>query len=375
MRRSFVCPHRRGVRDGVGTVSSAPEGISCGPACAHAYPEGEEVALTPVAASGSSFEAWGGSCQGADACTVRMGGARSVTASFSLDVGGSLIPTVEPLLLSVARSGNGSGDVSSIPGGVSCGSVCTAGFVPGTSVTLTALPRTGSAFDSWIGCDTEIATVCTVAMGTARTVTASFTLLSYELSLALQGSGSGWVTSEPSGINCGVDCAANYDFGTVVILSPNVETGSALVGWTGGGCSGTGPCAVAVAGATPATATFIATFGLTVNRTGAGAGSVTSSPAGISCPSDCVEAYEVGTVVTLTPTPGANSLFSGWSGSGCGGTGSCVVTMSAARTVTATFVKTFQLTVSTSGAGTVTSTPSGINCGSDCPRPTRRTPW
>jgi hypothetical protein len=40
--------------------------------------------------------------------------------------------------------------------------------------------------------------------------------------------------------------------------------------------------------------------------------------------------------------------------------------MSAARFVTATFVNTYSLTVSTSGNGAVTSTPSGINCGSDC---------
>ena len=81
-------------------------------------------------------------------------------------------------------------------------------------------------------------------------------------------------------------------------------------------------------------------FTLTVATAGSGGGTVTSSPAGISCASDCTESYTIGTVVTLTATPAAGSVFSGWSGGGCSGTGTCVVTMSAAATVTATFSST-----------------------------------
>jgi hypothetical protein len=75
---------------------------------------------------------------------------------------------------------------------------------------------------------------------------------------------------------------------------------------------------------------------LTVTKGGSGSGTVTSVPAGISCGSDCSEAYASGTSVTLTAAPAAGSTFAGWSGA-CTGTGSCVVTMSAARAVTATF--------------------------------------
>jgi hypothetical protein len=78
-------------------------------------------------------------------------------------------------------------------------------------------------------------------------------------------------------------------------------------------------------------------YALTVATAGTGSGSVTSSPAGISCASDCTESYAIGTVVTLTTTPAAGSTFAGWSGGGCTGTGACVVTMSAATSVTATF--------------------------------------
>ena len=75
---------------------------------------------------------------------------------------------------------------------------------------------------------------------------------------------------------------------------------------------------------------------LTVTKAGTGSGTVTSSPAGINCGSDCSESYASGTNVTLTAAPGAGSTFAGWSGA-CSGTGSCAVTMSAARSVTATF--------------------------------------
>ena len=67
-----------------------------------------------------------------------------------------------------------------------------------------------------------------------------------------------------------------------------------------------------------------------------GSGSVTSSPAGIACGSTCSARFNSGTSVTLTATPAAGSVFSRWSG-GCSGLGSCVVSMKAAKSVTAIF--------------------------------------
>jgi hypothetical protein len=67
---------------------------------------------------------------------------------------------------------------------------------------------------------------------------------------------------------------------------------------------------------------------LTLNKTGGGSGAVFASPAGLT--------YDEGTVVTVTATPSAGSVFTGWSGA-CSGTGACTVTMSADRTVAANF--------------------------------------
>ncbi len=78
------------------------------------------------------------------------------------------------------------------------------------------------------------------------------------------------------------------------------------------------------------------TRSLSVATAGTGAGSVTSSPSGISCGVTCTASFASGTAVTLTATPAANSTFSGWDGA-CSGTGTCTVSMTRARSVTATF--------------------------------------
>lgn len=105
---------------------------------------------------------------------------------------------------------------------------------------------------------------------------------------------------------------------------------------------------------------------LSVALAGSGSGTVTSSPAGINCPATCSANFrKVGTMVTLTATPASGSRFVGWSGA-CGGAGSCVVTMSQAESVTATFILIFPLNVTIAGSGTVTSSPSGITCPGVC---------
>jgi len=68
-----------------------------------------------------------------------------------------------------------------------------------------------------------------------------------------------------------------------------------------------------------------------------GGGSVASQPAGITCGSSCTANFAAGTAVTLTATPAAGQVFSGWGGACSGTAASCVLTLGSAQTVSAGF--------------------------------------
>jgi serine protease len=83
---------------------------------------------------------------------------------------------------------------------------------------------------------------------------------------------------------------------------------------------------------------------LNISETGNGSGTVTSSPPGINCGSTCYYSFGLNTSVTLTAVPSPQSIFTGWSGGGCSGSGTCIVTMSSGKSVTANFnLATYQI--------------------------------
>ena len=98
-----------------------------------------------------------------------------------------------------------------------------------------------------------------------------------------------------------------------------------------------------------------------------GSGTVTSTDGYINCPGICSHSYLSQTQVTLNAAAVSGWSFAGWSGGGCSGTGACHITMSQNESVSATFTQnSYQLSVSTSGSGTVTSTDGYINCPGTC---------
>ena len=80
--------------------------------------------------------------------------------------------------------------------------------------------------------------------------------LGISLSVTLDGTGSGSVTSDPAGIDCPGDCSETLDYGTVITLTAEADTSSTFSGWTGAGCSGTGNCVITMDTAKSVTATF-----------------------------------------------------------------------------------------------------------------------
>ena len=340
---------------GGGSVSSSPTGIDCGATCSASYESGALVTLTATPNAASIFTGWSGACSGTGQCLLAMDAAKSLTANFAPNT----------FALTVVKTGNGGGLLSSSPAGVDCGVTCSASYPAGTQVTLTPAPDANSSFGGWSGACIGTAP-CTVTMDAAKNLSGTFTRNTYALTVTRAGNGT--VTSAPLAIFCGATCAASFDSGTSVTLTALPERGATFTGWSGA-CTGTGTCVVPMNGARAVSATFVTnTFALIVAKSGAGTGSVSSSPAGVTCGLTCNATYDSGTVVTLSATPDSASIFSGWSGA-CSGTGQCLLSMDADKSVTAVFIpNTFLLTVSKNGngLGTVTSTPSGINCGTGC---------
>jgi hypothetical protein len=119
-------------------------------------------------------------------------------------------------------------------------------------------------------------------------------------------------------------------------LTGAAAANSTFAGWSGA-CTGTGNCTLTLDQDRAVTATFeLVKHTLTVSKAGSGAGTVTSSPAGIDCGGSCSAQFTQGTSVTLTGAAAANSTFAGWSGA-CTGTGNCTLTLDQDRAVTATF--------------------------------------
>jgi hypothetical protein len=183
-----------------------------------------------------------------------MDAARAVTASFGK----------ASFTLALAKAGTGAGTVTSSPAGVNCDEACvnaSTSWVVGFAVVLTATADATSTFAGWAGCDSTTGNTCNVSMDRAKSVTATFTRITYPLTVTVAGPG-GTVASTPAGIDCGFgrsSCSATYAAGTVVTLDRTVTGPAAgFVAW-GGACApaGTSPtCTFTMSSPISVTAAF-----------------------------------------------------------------------------------------------------------------------
>lgn len=247
--------------------------------------------------------------------------------------------------LTVQKTGLGGGTVTSSPGGITCGADCTEEYLDQTQVTLTATANSISVFTGWIGGGCSGTGVCAVTMSQAQTVVANFnTVPTARVTVSVTGGGG--VFGSGSGISCGdVDplpqvCSALVALGSTVTLNAFGDPGEYFRSWSGFPCVSeptNNTCTFTLTGDVSGNASFFSQPVLFVTKSGTGTGTVTSSPSGIDCGANCTYPYAPGTLVTLTATPNAGSTFTGWSGGGCTGTGTCVVNVNQSKTVTATF--------------------------------------
>ncbi|WP_242342219.1 InlB B-repeat-containing protein [Anaeromyxobacter terrae] len=328
-----------------GSVSGP--GISCASGatagCSTSVANGATVTLLAEPAPGSIFKSWT-NCTSVDGatCTVAMTSAKTVTATFQ--------PSEYPLTVSISGVSGASGSVAGPGIGCTPGATtgCSTSVANGATVTLVAEPAPGSLFKSWANCTSVSGTSCTVTMTGAKTVTATFMPSEYALTVSITGVYGASGTVSGPGISCApgatTGCSASVANGATVTLLAEPAPGSIFKSWANCTSADGATCTVTMTSAKTVTATFQpATYALTVSTTGLGHGTV-SGP-GIACStgsaSGCTAAIDNGATVTLDATPSSTcDTFSGWSGGGCTGTGACTVTMTSAKTVTASFGST-----------------------------------
>ncbi|MBL8522734.1 MAG: PQQ-binding-like beta-propeller repeat protein, partial [Betaproteobacteria bacterium] len=158
-----------------GRIVSTPPGIDCISQCSARFPAGTQVTLKAMPSELQIFVGWGfvyglGQCiqQTADTCTVND--TAFVRSQFDL----------KPAVVTVVKTGGGSGTVTSSSPGIDCGPTCTASLPGASSQVLTATPAPGSVFGGFSGCQ-YLSSTCEPYRFVASTVEARFELASEAL--------------------------------------------------------------------------------------------------------------------------------------------------------------------------------------------------
>ncbi len=155
-------------------------------------------------------------------------------------------------------------------------------------------------------------------MDSTQTLTANFAINTYPLTVTASGNGS--ISKSPD--------QATYEHGTVVTLTATPAAGYHFIGWTGDVTSSANPLDVTMDSSKTLTANFaINTYALSISVEN---GTVTKSPD--------LPVYIHGTTVTLTATPATGYRFAGWTGAETSSQNPLVVTMDAAKSLTAGFI-------------------------------------
>jgi hypothetical protein len=212
--------------------------------------------IAPGASSCTSFKLPGGIETGASELRVIANGISSAPVPVTVGAGGSGAHACPSYTLSLARSGAGSGTVSSAPAGIACGGTCSRAYANGTMIALKAAPVTGSTFAGWSGGGCSGTGVCIVTVNSNTSVTAKFSLVPETLAISKKGDGAGAVTSAPAGIDCGATCTHAYDYGSSVTLGARAAKGSSFAGWSGA-CAGNASCVLTMTATRAVAASFV----------------------------------------------------------------------------------------------------------------------
>jgi hypothetical protein len=314
-----------------GSVTEPGEGM-------FTYDEGTVVDLVAEADEGYRFDEWTGDVSTiedvyASETTITMNGDYSITANFIKQYDLTLSSTEGG---SVTEPGEG---------------VFT--YDEGTVVDLIATPGEGYRFDEWTGdvstIDDVYAATTTIPMNGDYSITANF-VKQYDLTTS---STEGGLVTEPG------EGMFTYDEGTVVDLVAEADEGYRFDEWTGDVSTiddvYAATTTIPMNGDYSITANFIKQYDLTLSSTEGG--SVTE-------PGEGVFTYDEGTVVDLIATPGEGYRFDEWTGDVSTiddvYAATTTIPMNGDYSITANFVKQYDLTTSSTEGGSVTEPGEGV---------------
>ena len=289
-----------------GTVATNPNPIN------GTYDNGTVVGLTATPAAGYQFDGWSGDVSGATASVnVTMDADKTVTATFSLIQHALTINAANGSVATNPNPTNGTYDY-------------------GTVVGLTATPAAGYQFDGWSGDVSGATASVNVTMDADKTVTATFSLIEYTLTI-VETNGTINVNPTPSNV---INNSGTFADGTVVSLTAVPDSGYQFDGWSGDATGTTNPLSITMDADKTVTAIF-SQIQRTLNVTIVGNGTVT-----LASGSATNGTYADGTVLSLVATPDAGYGFTGFTGDATGTTSPFSITMDADKNITATFSAT-----------------------------------
>ena len=282
------------------------------------YAPGTLVTVTATPGPDAGFLSFSGDLTGTtNPAALLVDANKSVTAAFATLYDVSLNPT-------------GPGTLTLDPPGGT--------YLAGTVVSVTATPGTNAVFGGFSGALSGTTSPQLLTVDADKTVGASFTQ-HYVLSVTTTGPGS--VTLSPPG---GV-----YAPGTLVTLSAFPGANAVFGGWSGALTGTANPAQLTINADTSVSASFTQLY--TVTATAVGPGSVTLSPP--------TGPYPLGSVLTVTATPGPDAAFLGFSGDLTGTTNPATLIVDGNESVTATFATLYDVSLNTTGPGTLTLDPPG----------------
>jgi len=407
--------------DGNNKVTSSDGAIDCGSICEKEYDFGTVVTLHASASEGVGFTGWSGDCSNCAAdssCSVTVNKdtlchanfAKLGTITINSGEGGSISCSPNPVPykgasscsiipkeghhvvdvtvdgvskgpistytfdnvtsnhtiqaafeinkynITTSASPSGSGALSCAPNPVSHGSTSNCTITPYTGYHITDVKVDGESKGA-------ISQFSFSNVTSDHKIDAFFAVNKYKITASANPSVGGSISCNPVEVDYNSNSTCTITTNTNYILKD-------VQGTCGGSLKGNIFSTNPIVGDCTVVAAFEKiSYTFNVDKKGQGSGVIISSPAGINCGSDCTETYQTGTQVTLTAQPNASSEFADWTGNCLGTSKEFQLTMDQDKSCTATFnLKYYTLTVSTSGTGigTITSQPSGIQCGDKC---------